>query len=371
MISLSTHAEDLLRQCSIGWRISAPYRAICYLDVITNLVVSDVLPNSYLIDGLNKVEKSRSLIPIADWSHQNQAYLLRVQEKVEAYTFKHLGDVVPTLHTKSLQDMAPLNSMLRLMATNDVWVALEKALCVPSGDERRRNSKIQLQAKIEGRYQYLYKQVFGDSSAGTYDFTRFHRLAELIQNDYAMSKKLFHSADLAADDRRYDIPGMLFEIELTFLTNTLLDGIRQYGYSPDGANIEAALQLHQILMEMRNTLKKVANETIVSIDLRRLFEDNVDHWLDILEREAPGWIKNALKMDNLYESDENKHSTSANDLIVAFSQQVGMLQRIHWPDTQTKAGFITRFTKILSQSFEKYAISMEQAFVATLTRTQG
>ncbi|KAJ1921546.1 hypothetical protein H4219_000583 [Mycoemilia scoparia] len=372
LVSLSTHSEDLLRQCAIGWRVSAQFRAICYLDIIADLVIGEKLPVQYLVDALANVEKNRNIVTISDWTNANQAYLLRVQSKVESYVLGLFGDILPSLHTETPSTLKPINSILRYLAIGDAWVDLQKTLCVPFSDDERRNCKHLLQPKISSRYKYIYQQAFGESNTGVYDFALFHSLAEKIWEDFELCKKLLPAKDLATNDRRYDIPTILFETEFLMLSNTLLDGIRQHGYSPDGANLEAALQLHNKMTDLTAALKKYSKEVIDLVDLCRLFRDNVDHWLSILERESAGWIKNALKMDNRYESsDINKHSSSANDLIVAFSQQVEMLQRIHWPNIEVKAEFITRFAKILYESFEKYAIAMEQAFLATLNRAKA
>ncbi|KAJ1672601.1 hypothetical protein EV182_006862, partial [Spiromyces aspiralis] len=315
--------------------------SICYLEFITDHVVHGRLPVSYLADALCRIEKVSNLIPITDWAHISHAYLIRVQEQIENYVFGKVNEIISDLHAKSYHDTSHLDEILRRLAANDVWIALEDALCLAHSPDRRRYTKGRLQAKVEQQYHLLHEKVFGRTES--YEFNRFHQLAVLILEDYNQCRTLFPAPELGENDQRYDVPGIVFEAETRCFVDALQSKIQQHDYSPDGANIEAALHLHQSLVQMNDTLNKVAGETIESIALNRLFHKNVDHWLDILERESSGWVKNAIKLDKRSESSEiNKHTTSANDIVVAFTQQVEMLQRISWPDTETKGRFITR-----------------------------
>ncbi|KAJ2793750.1 hypothetical protein H4R20_006446, partial [Coemansia guatemalensis] len=94
IIPLSNIAKELLNQLAIAWRISAPYRETCYLDVINGYYERGDLPISYLFDAFGKIERIVHLINPQEWHTAQFRYLLDTQNRIEYRALGAVQDII-------------------------------------------------------------------------------------------------------------------------------------------------------------------------------------------------------------------------------------------------------------------------------------
>ncbi|KAJ2701032.1 hypothetical protein H4218_001702 [Coemansia sp. IMI 209128] len=367
-LQLSNRAKDLLKQLSIAWRVSASYRETCYLDIINEYYEQDVLPASYLLDAFSKVERIIHLMNPMEWLVSQYQYLVDVEGRIEYRALGCTQDVIEELDQQRPEKTEHLKRILRALVINDAAhpVVINKPM--PTVHSRREEVVAVLEPSIVYRCDCLLRQCFGDESSVAPSLDGHAQLAVLILRDYERCLMMFSIPLLEDGDRRFDVAGIVAEIETEYFYTNLKRHIDQFGYIVESADIETTLELCKSISKIEKLHARYSVRPLTGVDNRRLFKETVATWLKGIDREKSKWAENALKQDSSpRELDIGKHSTSVIDLVSCFSQQAATVQRLEWPDMETKAWFLAEFMKYVDISFKVYATVMLKQFMACLS----
>ncbi|KAJ2638055.1 hypothetical protein GGF44_002853, partial [Coemansia sp. RSA 1694] len=367
-LQLSTFAKDLLKQLSIAWRISASYRETCYLDIVNDYYEQGVLPASYLLDAFSKVERIIHLMNPMEWLVPQYQYLLDVESRIEYRALGCAQDVIEELDQQRPEKNDHLKRILRALVMNDATCPVVTNKPMPNIQGRREEVVAVLEPSIVYRCDCLLRQCFGDESSVAPSLDGHAQLAVLVLRDYERCLLMFSLPLLEDGDRRFDIAGIVAEIETEYFYTNLKRHIDQFGYSVGNASIETTFELCKSISRIEKLHGQYSSKPLAGIDNRRLFKETVATWLKGIDREKSKWAENALKQDSSpRELDIGKHSTSVIDLVSCFSQQAATVQRLEWPDMETKAWFLAEFMKYVDISFKVYATVMLKQFTASLS----
>ncbi|KAJ2157313.1 hypothetical protein GGF46_004590 [Coemansia sp. RSA 552] len=368
VIPLSKIATQLLSQLSDSWRISAPYSKTCYLDAINRHYIQGDLPIKYLLEAFGKIDRFVHLIDPQEWHLLHYNYLEAVQGTIEYRALEAVRGVVEDLDHQRPETSASLKQLLRTLVVNDVGcpALLNKPLPAVAG--RRELVVEALTPAINYRCDCLDQQCFSDETSLSPRLDGYAQLAELVLCDYERCCKIFGDTLLEDGDRRFDISGIVAEVETEYFHTNLKRHLDQFGYTVDNSDIETALELCKSITRIEELHAKYSTRELAAVDRRRLFREAASAWLANIDSEKVKWAENALKQDSSpRELDIGKHSTSVIDLVSCFSQQASAVQRLKWPDMETKAWFLTAFMKYVSISFEVYAQVMLNQFLNCLS----
>lgn len=365
VLQLSNFAKELLKQLSIAWRISAAYRETCYLDSINEYYEQGVLPPSYLIDAFGKIERIIGLMNPAEWPIPQYDYLVDVESRIEYHTMGCVQDVVEELDQRKPENNVYLQRILRALVINDASCPIVLNKPMPNISGKREEIVSMLEPSITYRCECLTQQCFGDESArSARDLEQFAQLAVLLLQDHDRCMKIFSMPLLQDGDHRYDIAGIVAEIETAYIYASLGRHIDQFGYNLADSDIETTLELCKLIAKIEELHQKYSNKPLTGIDNRRLFKETVGVWLKNIDNLKAGWVENAINQDSSPQGlNIGKHSTSIIDLVSCFSQQVSIVKRLHWPYIDTKAWFMTEFMKYVDISFKVYATVMHKQFI--------
>ncbi|KAJ1890976.1 hypothetical protein LPJ66_007183 [Kickxella alabastrina] len=362
---LSTPAKGLLQQLAIAWRIGASFRTTCYLDIIDSYCKRGVLPETYLIDSFGKIERIVHLMNPQEWSISQYDYLFNTESRIEFRMLGAVQDIIEGLDQQRPELNSPIKRILRALLINDVSSPIVLKKPIPQVRGRREEVKSVLESSIIYRCDCLTGQCFGEdelSLAPSID--GYARLAQLILNDHERCYNIFAEPILEDGDRRFDIAGMLAEIETEYFWTNLRRHIDQFGYSDNNINIEAAFELCKLINKIERLHVRYSSRPLDGVNSKQLFKATVDTWLRRIDELKGKWVENALRLDSTpAELDIGKHSTSVIDLVTCFSQHADTYRRLEWPDAETRGYFLTHFMKFVCVSFEVYASMMLRGFV--------
>ncbi|KAJ2469977.1 hypothetical protein GGI02_003251, partial [Coemansia sp. RSA 2322] len=311
VLQLSSFAKDLLKQLSIAWRISASYRETCYLDVINEYYEQDLLSWAYLLDAFGKVERIIHLMSPMEWLVPQYQYLLDVESRIEYRALGCTQDAIEELDQQRPETSDQLKRILRALVINDASSPVVTKKPMPNVPGRRQEVMAALEPSIVYRCECLTRQCFGDEAFISSSLDGYAQLAALVLRDYEWCLLLFSMPLLEDGDRRYDIAGIVAEIETEHLYANLKRHIDQFGYSAEGSDTEATLELCRLVSKIEELHSRYSAAPLTGIDTRRLFKETVAIWLRGIDREKAKWAENALKQDSSpRELDIGKHSTS-------------------------------------------------------------
>ncbi|KAJ2580597.1 hypothetical protein EV177_010568, partial [Coemansia sp. RSA 1804] len=150
---LSNPAKELLKQLGIAWRISAPFRETCYLDIINDYYEQGMLPESYLLDAFTKVERIVHLMDPHDWHISQYETLLEIEGRIEYGALGRVQDVIEELDQQRPERNANLKKLLRSLMINDVTCPVVPNRPMPNIDGRRKEVMSILEPSIKYRYE--------------------------------------------------------------------------------------------------------------------------------------------------------------------------------------------------------------------------
>ncbi|KAJ1951595.1 hypothetical protein EC988_004006, partial [Linderina pennispora] len=242
-LPLSMAGEDLLKQCMIAWRISVPYRTACYLDVVKDYYIEGILPAAYLLDAFGKVERIIHMIKPHEWPVSHYTYLLNIEKAIEFHTLGCVEDVIEELDQQRPDHNAVLKRTLRCLVINDVTCPVVPNQPMPNIPGRRDEVIGMLEGSIQYRYSCLKDRYFGIEPSGPAKLESYEFLGELVLGDYENCRSIFTEPLLCDGDRRFDIAGIVGELQIEYFYTDLMQHLEHSGYCTENANIEAALAL--------------------------------------------------------------------------------------------------------------------------------
>ncbi|KAJ2723844.1 hypothetical protein GGI07_002383 [Coemansia sp. Benny D115] len=370
---LSKPATDMLHRLTIAWRIRVSYREVCYLDIIDSHCASKRLPETYLIEAFGKVERNVHNIKPIEWPIAQFNYLVSIEERIEYRVLNVVKDVIEELDQHSAEKTAYIKRLLCALLVCDAKSPMDLKKPAPLVNGRRNEVLDILEPHISFRCDCLKKQCFGDEDLEQESsFGGYATLADHVLGDYEKCREMFSEPIFKRGDRRFDIAGIVAEIETKYFWDLLKRHIDRFGYVNKDANIEAAFELCALLVKIEDLHSQYSDVPLGGISSKRLFKETVDLLLERIDMQRILVVENALKQDRTFpEFSNGKHSTSVYDVLTCFSSHAEMAKHLDWPDTETKAYFLARFMELVCVTFENYAIKMLDMFKISLNSSSA
>ncbi|KAJ2881545.1 hypothetical protein FB639_002593 [Coemansia asiatica] len=362
---LSVAAKDLLKQLGIFWRVSKYYRDTCYLDVINGYCEQGVLPETYLIDAFGKIERIVHLMNPLEWQISHFEYLYNVESKIEYNMLSAVRNVIEGLDHQKPEKNSYIKKILRALIINNASGPVMVKKPIPHIEGRRDEVLSFVGQSIDFRCECLSQLCFGEDQLSVKpSIDGYARLAQLILADHIRCYEIFAEPILEDGDRRYDVAGMVAEIETKYFWTNLRRHIEQFGYSEEKMDVESGFELCRLITKIEQLHAQYSSRILEGISSRQLFKETLDIWLRNIDSMKAKLFENALKLDSApAELDIGKHSTSVIDLVSCFSQLADMSHDLEWPDAEIKAYFQTHFMKYVGICFELYASIMLKEFL--------
>ncbi|PVU92610.1 hypothetical protein BB559_003658 [Furculomyces boomerangus] len=380
---LSIEADKILKLCSISWRVGGAFQVTCYLDIIKDLWINDELPVQYLYDALGKIEQMIGLIPTRFWSKSQQNYLDNVCKAIELRVISSLEDLIEEIPAIQKEKADMISKIFIWIDNISPSINILRDLASESNQKPHRSSQPavalmltkrgtadckEMEALLKSSTDYLYQRfcekVGAEMQSDDVNIENCIELAKSIDSAYNDLVKSFPQISSSKIYKKYDIPATVLYLLTSRLISDLGKFNTSYGIQIDGNDVELGIEFYNQAKKLVDICEKNNYTINTKRNLAYFLTRSTDIWMEVLEREAPEWTRNALLMDRMLDfSQSAKHSSSVWDLLTSFSQQVSVITDIDWPDNQSYALFLNKFCKIMKLTFYQYSSAIEQQFL--------
>ncbi|KAJ9087411.1 hypothetical protein DSO57_1033643 [Entomophthora muscae] len=330
----------LLKECALRWRLGSTFMLIADLEATACFFGKGDLAFDALVERLFEIQKYIKQHPCERWAASDRQYLASI--------FSYLLPMLFDTFCAKLGDMShfPISLDHQLLDTVDYmlhsFVVKEKGVDLAVyADE--------FSGKIQGvfiqRYEHLHKSVTGASEA-----LNLHHMAKLIMKDINYAAQLFKAPLLGL----IDATAILVEFELKYFTlqaKSMLNG-RESELIP----AEDAFDFYNAFAQLHDLARNYVPDLQVGINLEHWFNRQFVRWLAALDNKSLRWVELAIQYDNFEPvSDSALHSSSVDDLIRCFREQLDLFDKLSWPNDLLESRSMARVAKVIYESIELYA----------------
>ncbi|KAG1109149.1 hypothetical protein G6F40_008883 [Rhizopus arrhizus] len=348
---LSQASDDLLRECSNTWRLSAPFRSVLYLELIKTRMDTEEIDIYDAIDdareAIRALDKCLKENEIQNWTINDRESLVRVFEGVNhtclhalAESLGRYWDVDPTL-------------------VRDQVALLESIYENPAYLEDHSNPLEQfvfLEDTIAGaavsRWRVLEKSVLNPKND---DMTNLMNLADKLIKELVTVAKRFKKSLKGY----VHAPGIVMARQMPFFVLEM----ENWAFLPDAkqAPIELTFELYDKVLTLKRLYDQYGpKQKSALFKVESWFLTHVRRWLASTNEATPEWVRNAIKQDEFKHINElTLHSSSVVDLFTMFHQAVEFVQNLEWPNHLQECRFNTALSKVIGVALEQYTMEME------------
>ncbi|OMJ09161.1 hypothetical protein AYI70_g11086 [Smittium culicis] len=365
---ISSEADKILKICSISWRISGAFQSTCYLEAINDMWIKNDLHVQYLYDSLGKVEQLMGLISQTLWTKPQLAYLENVCKAIELRAIYILEDMIDDIFSIDKNKASMVSRIFKYIDSISPTLNSIRSLGV-GFDSSKQNDKVfsEMESSLSSTIKYIYSNLLPTNETSKKNSINSTEDCLVISNKILeISSSLYTSFPLnpgSLINKKFDIAGVI-----TFLLlKNLLSDISKLNMIPfnekENGSILSEIDLYRQAKKLTVTCAKYLQSSKNDLVVDDFLNKSVAKWMNLLERESPVWMRNALLADKSIEfSNSAKHSTSVWDLLTSFSQQVTVASQINWPNPQSYGAFLTSYFRIANENFSKYTSVIEQQF---------
>ncbi|KAI8391683.1 uncharacterized protein BYT42DRAFT_204279 [Radiomyces spectabilis] len=345
---LSQQSDDLLRECWIAWRLTAPFRAVLYLELVKSRFDANELRFEDVKDATRNLDKVIKENDMANWTINDRESLIRVFEGLNQ-TFLHaLADALSEYWKISPQWVADIVTMLDRIYDNPAYL---------EDHDSPLREFASLEEVVKGaavtRWTLLEESVKNSEND---DMTKLLTLADKLLKDLvSLSKRKFKTPIKGI----IDVPSIVMTRQMFFFTLQ----IENWAYLPEAkeADIEVTFELyHKVLGIKRLCDQHGLKKDIELFKVELWFLQHVRRWMITTSAATPEWVENAIKQDEFARiNDVTLHSSSVVDLFSMFHQAVDFVQNLQWPNELQLCRFMTALSKVISVALEQYTYTLE------------
>ncbi|KAI0063318.1 hypothetical protein BV25DRAFT_1907095 [Artomyces pyxidatus] len=354
-----THIE-LINECALRWRISQPYRAACFLDLIKQLYERNEVPLDCIPEALGSIAKVMHEINFDKWPIQDAEYLVGVYGSLVSTFLSaiyHAMDVLPALkkddiiHYLSILDQIKETGLLERF---DV-------------DMAARVSDIKDRIRVVGANYYQQKFIELQATPGVNRALPLLLMTDEMEKSAKALDKRFPEPIL----EHIDLVSLLVEVTVPlFLQDLEASRKRLFESSMNGPTpdvpIEDIFALYRRTKTLLGMFEAFCPEQHVDFDVGGFFEPYVRQWLMNTDNKTAQWVANAIAADKFEAEGAEGHSSSIVDLFDSLRSPINFLQDLEWADQYQEARFFTSLAKTISKAVEQYCRSIEELFMAEM-----
>ncbi|GAA5797543.1 hypothetical protein HPULCUR_002931 [Helicostylum pulchrum] len=348
---LSQSSDDLLRECWKTWRLSSPFRAVLYLELIKNRMDTEELQGEVDIlearDATRALDKCLKESDVRNWTINDRENLIRV--------FEGLNETCLHALAESLGQYWRVNPEL----VNEQIALLDSIYENPAYLEDHEDPLQQFNAledTIAGaavsRWRVLERSVLNPQND---DMTNLMNMADkLIKELVSVAKKFKKPLK-----NSLHLPGIVMARQMPFFVLEM----ENWAFLPEARNapIDLTFQLYDKVLTLKRLYDQYGpRQKAALFKVESWFLLHVRRWLTTTNEETPEWVRNAIKQDEFKcINDTTMHSSSVVDLFTMFHQAVEFVQRLEWPNSIQECRFSTALSKVIGVALEQYTAELE------------
>ncbi|CAO3646459.1 unnamed protein product [Cunninghamella echinulata] len=345
---LSQQTDELLRECWKTWRLSAPYRAVLYLELVKARYEYEQLNMDDVGDGIRALDKVIKEFDVSTWAINDRESLIRVFEGLNQTLLHELAD--------ALSDYWKINPQW----ISDIIAMLDKIYENPAYLEDHANPLQQLhnlEEVVEGAAVERWRIVEREANNQSDDcLTNLLNLADKLIKEYvSLTNKKFKTPlkDII------NVPGIIMARQMPYFALE----IENWSYMPDckTAPIEVTFELYHKVLSLKRLYDQHGPKNKTALfKVESWFLSHVRRWLITTNNATLEWVENAIKQDEFVPLNESTgHSSSIVDLFSMFHQAVDFVQDLQWPNELQRCRFLTVLSKVIGIAIEQYTFTIE------------
>ncbi|KAI8367396.1 hypothetical protein EDC96DRAFT_461821 [Choanephora cucurbitarum] len=348
---LSQASEDLLRECWKTWRLSQPFRAVLYLEIIKNRMDTEEYQGEIDIiearDAMRALDKCIKENEIRNWTINDHEDLLRVFEGLNETCLRSLAESL-SQYWRIKSDFVKEQVGL-LDAIYDSPAYLEQH---PDPSSQFNMLEEAIAGAAVSRWRVLEKSLLDPKND---DMTNLMNLADKLIKELVSVTKKFKKPLRGL----LHLPGIIMARQMPFF---VLE-IENWAFQPEARNapIDLTFQLYDKVLTLKRLYDQYGpKQKSALFKVESWFLLHVRRWLMTTAGETPEWVKNAIKQDEFKPiSETTMHSSSIVDLFSMFHQAVDFVQKLEWPNSLQECRFNTALSKVIGVALEQYTTELE------------
>ncbi|KAI9243823.1 hypothetical protein BDA99DRAFT_529801 [Phascolomyces articulosus] len=355
---LSQQSDELLRECWRTWRLSAPFRAVLYLELVrtrfdqNKLDLEDVKDASRALDKVIKENSSKT------WAINDRESLIRTYEGLNQTLLHELEAALSEYWKISPMWVYDLVGMLDKIYDNPAYVQ-------DHPDPHLAFSR--LEETVEGAAVSRWRTIEKVLDNSQDSLTNLLALADkLIKELVSISKKKFKTPI----QEHLEVPGIVMARHMPFFALE----IENWAYSPEARNapIDVTFELYHKVLSLKRLYDQYGpRQKTVLFKVESWFLQHVKRRLKATHAATPEWVENAIKQDEFKPINETAvHSSSIVDLFSMFHQSVDFVQNLQWPNETQRCRFLTALSKVFAIALEQYTNTLEHFVLEEISPPQ-
>ncbi|KAI8973443.1 hypothetical protein BDF20DRAFT_960679 [Mycotypha africana] len=345
---LSQQSDDLLRECWRTWRLSSPFRAILYLNLLKPKVDANELDVHAISDAMRSLDKVMKEYDISMWPSSDVKNAVRAFESIQNTLMRKLAEGLSEYWKISPQWIEDIVDILEKIHTHPVYAEAHPDITADI---------IQLEECIKGaaveRWSNI-EQLINDPSR------------DILSNLYTMADKLCKELGSIARKRFsqpifgvLSIPELIMARQLPYFALEMENWV----FSPDFKTcpIDRTFQLYDKVLSLQKLYDKYGSEAKKSLfKVESWFLPHVKRWIIKTNDSTKEWVENAIAQDTFQQySDVIVHSSSVIDLFAMFTQAVDFIAGLQWPNDVQYCTLKTYLAKLIAESIDLYCRALE------------
>ncbi|KAI0052473.1 hypothetical protein FA95DRAFT_1483448 [Auriscalpium vulgare] len=354
-LGILSHSHiELINECALRWRISQPYRAACFLDLIKQLYERNEVPLDCIPEALGGVAKVMNEISFDKWPTHDSEYLVGVYGSLVSVflaAIYHAMDAIPALKKEDVLHYLSILDQIKATGLLDRFDV----------DIGARVQDIKDRVRVIAAEFYHAKMVDLQTTPGVNRALPLLLLTDELEKAGKLLDKRFPEPIL----EQIDLVALLVEVTVPMFLQDL-DASRKRlfessmnGPTPD-VPIEDIFSLYRRTKTLVDMHGAFCPDLPLTFNLGEFFEPYVRTWLSNTDNKTGQWVAN-------FEAEGAEgHSSSIVDLFDSLRSPISFLQDLEWADTYQEARFFTSVAKTISKAVEQYCRSIEELFMAEM-----
>ncbi|KAH9062605.1 hypothetical protein EDB83DRAFT_2384982 [Lactarius deliciosus] len=367
---LSSPHIELINECALRWRISQPYRAACFLDLIKQLYERNEVPLDCVPEAFGGIAKVMHEISFDKWPISDAEYLINVYGGlVSAFlaSVYHAMDALPDLKK---DDVLPYIDVLTQVRETGLLERFDVDIIARVQDVKER-------VRILSAHWYQLRTQELQATPGvnralplllmTDDLEKYpkaldKRFPEPILQHVSTGGGEPIGVDLVSLFVEATIPPFLNDLETS--RKKLFEGSMN-GPTPD-VPIQDIFSLYRRTKTMLDMFEAFCPDHPAGFDVGGFFEPYVRQWLIDTDNKTTQWVQAAIAADKFESEGPDGFSSSIVDLFDSLRSPITFLQDLEWSDEYQEARFFTSLARTMNKAIEQYCRGIEELFMTEM-----
>ncbi|KAH7927207.1 hypothetical protein BV22DRAFT_1085505 [Leucogyrophana mollusca] len=357
---LSAPHVELINECAVRWRIGAPYKATCFLDLIKQFYERSDVPMECIPEALQAVSKAMHDLEIDKWPVQDSEHLAGTFGSLYNIFLSSLYHAMDPLPNVKPSEVEPYVSVLGHIRESGLVERFEADIAARISDLQER-----IQAVAARFYQEKMQEL--QSAPGVNRALPLLLMTDELEKSTKLLDKRFPEPLLG----RVDLVSLVVEMVVPLFVSELEGSSKRLfessmnGPTPD-VPIQDIFALYRRTKTLLSMFQAFCPKGHVDFDLGLFFEPYVRQWLIDTDNKTNQWVQAAIAADKFEAENAEGHSSSIVDLFDSLRSPITFLQDLEWSDEYQEARFFTSLSKTISKAVEQYCRSVEDRFMTEM-----